>query len=276
MAAVIAATALVAATLVSGAPLAASTSLEPAAPRFADQITATATVVVDDDVDPKTLRAVAGFGPLEVLSGPVVERRARGGRTEVGFRWELVCLSEDCVPGNRPRGVALPPLRVSGTRDDGSSVTSAVRWPAFAIRSRLTTAEARAATPPFRRETGLPATTYRVAPGTLATLLDVIAAVFLLVAALLGVRGLVRARRRRVEERHARLTPLERALLYAREAARRGPADRRRALGLLGRVLGGTGSALGGAASQLAWSPPEPSPDQVESVVDDVERGAAQ
>jgi len=40
-------------------------------------------------------------------------------------------------------------------------------------------------------------------------------------------------------------------------------------------VLGGAGSPLGGSASRLAWSPPEPSVAEVETVVDDVERSGA-
>jgi hypothetical protein len=275
VAAVIAAVALAAAALASGGSLAPSSSLEPPAPRFGDRVVATATVVAGDDVDVGSLRAVGGFGPLEIVSGPVAERRERGGRTEVGFRWVLVCLSEDCVPGNVPRPIALPPLRVTGEKKDGSPVATLVRWSKLAVVGRVTAAEAAAATPPLRRETTLPPATYRASPSAVATALDVLAAVLLAAAAGLGLRGLVRRRRRHAEERLARLTPLERALLYARESERRPPADRRRALGLLGRVLGGSGSPLGGSASRVAWSPPEPSVGEVETVVDDVERSTA-
>lgn len=268
---------LVAAAFASGAPLASSTSLEPAAPRFADRIAATATVVLAEDVDPGSVQAVGGFGPLDVLSGPVVERHERGGgRTAVELRWVVACLNEDCVPGDTPRAIALPPLRVTATRDDGTRATAVVPWPGVTIGGRVSRAAAGEAIPPLRRETTLPPASYRVSPGALAAAFDVLAALLLLAAALLGVRALVRRQRRREEERLARLTPLERALVYARESERRGPDDRRRALGLLGRILGGTGSALAGSASQLAWSPPEPSPDQVESVVHDVEHGAVQ
>ena len=274
MAAMIGATVLVSAALASAAPLAPSASFEPAAPRFADRIAATATVVVGDGVDPGSVRTVGGFGPLDVLSGPVVERHDRGGgRTAVELRWVVACLNEDCVPGDTARAIALPPLRFSATREDGSRATAVVRWPALAIAGRVSRAEAGAATPPLRRETTLPAVSYRVSPGTLATAFDALAGLLLLAAAALAVRALVRRQRRREAERLARLTPLERALLYARESEGRGPDDRRRALGLLGRVLGETGSALGGSASRLAWSPPEPSPDEVESVVGDVEHG---
>jgi len=272
---VIAAVMLAATALASGGPLASSSSLEPAAPRFGDRVVATATVVVGEDVDAGSLRAVGGFGPLEIVSGPVAERHEQGGRTEVGFRWVLVCLSEDCVPGIVPRPIALPPLRVTGEKSDGSPVATVVRWPKLAVVSRVTPSEAAATTPPLRRETRLPPATYRASPGAVAAALDGLAAVLLAAAAVLGLRGLLRRRRRRAEERLARLTPLERALRYAKESERRPPDDRRRALGLLGRVLGESGSPLGGSASRLAWSPPEPSAGEVVTVVDDVERSTA-
>ncbi len=269
------ATVLVAAALAAGVPLAPSTSLDPGSPRFADRVTATATVVVGEGLDPRSVRSVGGFGPLDVLSGPTVERHDRGnGQTAVELTWVVACLNEDCVPGDGPRAIALPPLRVSATRDDGTTATAVVRWPTLTIEGRVSRAEAGAAAPPLRRETALPEPSYRVSPGTVATAFDVVAAALLAGAALLGTRALMRRRRRREEERLQALSPLERALLYARESEGRGADDRRRALGLLGRVLGGTGSLLGGSASQLAWSPPEPSSDQVETVVHDVERGA--
>lgn len=268
---------LVAAVLASAAPFAPSTSLDPATPNFADRVTATATVVFDrGEVDPGSLRAVGGFGPLEVLAGPDVQRHDVGaGKTAVDFRWIVACLDEDCVPGDAPRTIALPPLRLSGTREDGSQATVVVRWPALAIAGRVSRAEAGKATPPFRRETGLPQASYRVSPDQLANVLDILAVVLVGAAGVIGARALLRTRRRREHERLARLTPLERALLYARESEARPPSDRRRALGLLGRVLGGTESTLGDQASTLAWSPPEPSADQVVSVVDDVEREVA-
>jgi hypothetical protein len=238
-------------------------------------VAATATVVAGDDVDAGSLHAVGGFGPLEIVSGPVADRREQAGRTEVRFRWVLVCLSEDCVPGRARRSIALPPLRVTGERRDGSPVATVVRWPKLAVVSRLTPSEAAATTPPLRRETALPPATYRASPGAVAAALDGLAAVLLAAAAALGLHGLLRRRRQRAEERLARLTPLERALLYTRESERRPPDDRRRALGLLGRVLGGSSSPLGGSASRLAWSPPEPSVAEVATVVDDVERSTA-
>ena len=94
----------------------------------------------------------------------------------------------------------------------------------------------------------------------------------MIAAILLVARELARRRRRREEERLAALSPLERALALAREAERRGPVERRKALGLLARVLGGREARLAGTAAELAWSPQRPSPEQVEALVGDVER----
>jgi hypothetical protein len=270
----IAAVSLAAAAIAAATPLSVSTSLDPGRARFADAIDAAATVLVDPEaIDPSDVEVVAAFDPLEVLTGPVTVREARGGRTEISVRWRIACLDEDCVPGDVPRSLRLPPLRVTAVRADGTRVASVVRWPVVTITGRVSRAEAGAAVPPLRRQTGLPPPGYRVSPGSLAAVLDAMTAVLLLAALVVGLRAALRFRRRRAAERFARLTPLERALLYAREAQRREPADRRRALGLLGRVLGGTGDALGGAASQLAWSARDPSPEQIASLVGDVERG---
>jgi hypothetical protein len=272
----IAVASLAAAALTAGAPFTASTSLDPGQARFADRIAATATVLVDrSEVDPNEVRVVGAFDPLDVLTGPVIERRPRGARTEVTVHWDIACLDEDCVPGNGPRILRLPPLRVSAPRRNGTRVVSVVSWPAVTVTGRVTHGEAGAAVPPFRRETDLPRATYRLSPRLLAASLDGLAAALLLAGALLVLRQIVARRRHRAAERFARLSPLERALVYARESERRGPADRRRALGLLGRVLGGTGSGLGNAAFRLAWSAPDPSPEQVAAVVGDVERGGS-
>lgn len=226
-------------------------TLSPSEALFGDRITATVTA-------PRGARVVADFGPLDVLSGPT--------RTRTGLIWTVACLSEDCVPGAAPRRIVLPPVRVTGT------VSETVPWPMLTIAGRVTSKQAAAARPPFRLETQLPHPSYRVAPGTLALVLDVVAAALVFAAALLLGLELVRRRRRREEERLAALSPLERALVFAREAERRGPVERRKALGLLARVLGGREEQLAGTASELAWSPEKPSPEQVESLVGDVER----
>lgn len=256
----------------SATPLAAVTALQPTHALFADRITAVATIAVDRaTLDPGRVHAVAAFEPLDVVAGPAVERKDIGGRTMLRFRWQVACLSEGCVPSKTGRRVVLPPLRVTATRRDGEPVGSAARWPRLTITGRISAKQAAAATPPFRLETQLPSPTYRAGPGTLQSLLEALAALLLAILLLLTAREILVRRRRRGAEYLASLSPLARALLLAREAEHRDPADRRKALGLLARVLGSS-EGLGRTASELAWSPPEPLPGQIESVVGEVER----
>jgi hypothetical protein len=253
MAAVRIAVATAVALVLAGQAVAAApqTVLSPSQALFGDRITAM--VAVSPGV-----HVIADFGPLDVLSGPV--------RTRAGLTWTVACLSEDCVPGASPRRILLPPARIVG------AAPARAAWPLLTIKSRVSRSEAAKTTPPFRLETQLPRPSYRVGPGGLALALGVLAVALALVAALLVARELALRRRLRVEARLAARSPLERALLYAREAERRGSAERRRAVGLLARVLGGRDERLSGAAAELAWSSQSPSPDQVESLVGDVER----
>jgi hypothetical protein len=71
----------------------------------------------------------------------------------------------------------------------------------------------------------------------------------------------------------AKLTPLEAALLYLRQAAGRpDPADRRKALELLATVLEDDGvPALAGTAGDVAWAEEPPSPARVVELADEVE-----
>jgi hypothetical protein len=253
-------------------PLSSTAELQPAHVRFADRIAADATVAVDRAaVDPAAVHVVAAFAPLDVLSGPTVERRDEGTRSVLRFRWVVACLSQDCVPTAARRAVTLRPVRVTATRRDGRRLASTIRWPALSVTGRVSGAVARASVPPFRLETALPAATYRASPRTLELALYALAAALVAVIVLLAARELALLRRRREEERWARVSPLERALLLAREAARREPADRRKALSLLARVLGGPGGGLGATTSQLAWAPPEPSAAQIGTVVAEIE-----
>jgi hypothetical protein len=82
----------------------------------------------------------------------------------------------------------------------------------------------------------------------------------LLAAAVLVVDVL---RRRRVPRP---VDPYARALALAREAEHRPPADRRRALALLGRLAGDRETAA------AAWSAPDPTPERLAAIVDRLER----
>jgi hypothetical protein len=139
------------------------------------------------------------------------------------------------------------------------------------VRGRVSGTDLTRAQPPFHASVVPPAPTYRIAPNTLAWLLDGAAVVLGLAAlALLVVQARRWSRRR---SRGARPDQLERALRLAREAEARPVPDRRRAAGLLARLLDERHAPLADSASELAWAKPKPEPEALESLVGDVERG---
>jgi hypothetical protein len=167
--------------------------------------------------------------------------RARHGSTYV-----LQCLDPACVPGPGPRT-----LRVAGTR--------------VLIVPRTTTAEVAHPLRSFRRETTPPPPSYRIRPSVLRALL--LAAAIVLVAGAAAVAWPLL--RRLVPEPHDDRTPLQRALDLARASLQRDAEDRRRALDLLARALGRDAAA--DQALDLAWSRPDPEPQRVERLVEQLE-----
>ena len=122
----------------------------------------------------------------------------------------------------------------------------------------------------------MPPPSYSVSPGTLAEALTVAAGLLALGAlALLGFE-LVRLVERRRRRALVVLTPLEAALAYTREAARRpDAADRRKALALLAETLDSEGApTLADTAGDVAWSEDPPSPDRALELADEVETDA--
>ena len=110
---------------------------------------------------------------------------------------------------------------------------------------------------------------YRIAPGTLSLLLDIVAAV--LAAAGIGYAAwqLIVVQGTRTPDTR---NDIELALALVRDAKSRTPADRRRAVGLLARVLGHRDEPLAHAAGELAWSEPTPAPDELAALADQVDR----
>jgi hypothetical protein len=139
-------------------------------------------------------------------------------------------------------------------------------WPPLAVRDRVRTADVNSAPPPLEADASPLPPTYRVSPATLATVLDV-------VAALLGVSAVglaaweleLRARRRRAPK-----GPLATAIRLARSAQALPGPERRRALELLARALGR--GELQSEATRLAWSEPTPEPAELELLVAAIER----
>ena len=254
----------------AGPPLQARTSFLPAAVQFGDPVNAQVVVVVDRDaVEPRTLKITESLAPMTQLAPPETFRTVRGSRETVTVTIRATCLSDACL---RPR-ITFPAVRISATRRDGRATRLAADWGALPVGRRVTAHDLAAAAPHFRANTAPGPPTYRVAPSTAATALEVVAGLAAAVAAaLIGLqlRALLR-----------RLRPalpgdaLARALRLAREAERRPVPDRRRALGLLARVLGAGDGGLGRTASDLAWSARRPEPPAIDELVTRVERERA-
>ena len=253
--------------------IAVTTSIAPNPAFFGDLITARAEVVVDNQgIDPDRVRIEAQFAPYSLVGRPLESRTDSGRTSSIDVRYTLQCLVEACLP--QPGGVALPKLRVHTAPSGDSLVTYNRNWPRIDVVSRVAQAAAATDPPPWRQQLALPAVSYRLAPGSLATALTIAAALVALGAfALLG-RELVRRRGLLVDRARFR-SALARALDLARASTARGPDDRRKALALLARVLAfdpNGGRRLAPTAARLAWRRAEPSASGLEKLVDEIER----
>jgi hypothetical protein len=253
------------------AALAVHASFDTRAPRFGAAIRSHVVVTIDRTrAREDTVRVVDDVAPLTALAAARTTRTTRGDTLVIAVDRSVACLDEACVSDRGVATLTLGRVLVTAVGNDGRTLRVSASRPELRVRGRVTTADLARARPPFRADTTPPAPSYRVAPSTLAALLDAAAAVLGLAAVAVVARAaLARARRRR---REAPVDELARALRLAREAEGRPVPDRRRALGLLARLLGR--SPLGERTSGLAWSRPAPQPAEVAGLVDDVEREA--
>jgi hypothetical protein len=167
----------------------------------------------------------------------------------------VACMTVPCVAA----AVTLKPVRATVS---GQTVTA--RWPRLRLRSRVTSADLAASSPRFAADSTPGAPSYRVAPGTAATVLEIVSTLAAAgAAALLALEALALVRRR---SRATETDELARALRLVREAEDRPVPDRRRALGLLARLLHSR------EANDLAWAAPAPEPQAIEELVTSVER----
>src|SRR5262249_55216873 len=141
------------------------------------------------------------------------------GRHEtIRYRYTLECLTDDCVPNRKaPLVVQLKPV-VATARTNGRTVRAASTWPVTAILSRLQRKDLGSYVPHFRRPGPAPPPVSSVSPSRTANLLTLAAAVLALVGLAVLAGELARLLERRRRRRAARLTPLEEALAYTREA----------------------------------------------------------
>jgi hypothetical protein len=250
--------------------LALRTSVEPATSFFGDEITAEVTVELGTAFQSK-LRVEPDFGPFAQVGPPRIERSRAAGEETVHYLYRLQCVSADCLPGKKPRKLRFPPVDASATV--GSKVLGAgATWAPLFIATRLTPADLARSTPRFRRPAAAPPISF----GTPAVLPDVLAgagAVLAVVA--LGLLGFETRRWQRARRvwALANRTPLEVAIAYTRQAARRrDPADRRKALGLLAQALAdGRQSELAFTTGDAAWGEEPPSPGRALELADKAE-----
>jgi hypothetical protein len=252
-------------------PLAVRTSLTPSATLFGDPVVADVAVDIDpSEVSPSSVRVVPSFSPYVQGEAPAVVRSRAGGEETIHYRYALQCVTNGCLPVTKPRLVQFPPVIVTAT-ENGKAVKTTGIWQPLSVSSRLTPADIASGGLHFRSPVAPPPASFGVSP-VVADLLT--AAGGLLGVAALALLGLelaaLVARRRRLAR--ARLSPLEVALTFVRQAARRpDPADRRKALGLLSDVLAVEGDpALAGSAGDAAWSEQPPSADRTLELADEV------
>jgi hypothetical protein len=243
---------------------------QPAA-EFGDRLTAQVVVLLDRTrVRPGSLHVDYGLAPLTELAAARTTRTRRGRLTVVSVSVPVACLGDACVVATGPTPISLPPVTVLATTNRGGTLHGTARWPRLDVASRVSAADLAAAKPPFRSDALAPPATYRIAPGTLAVLLDVLAG--LLAAAGVGLvtwNGFALARRLRPAPPE---DEFELALRQTRAAAALPARERRRAVGRLSRLLVGRDRRLAGVASELAWSERTPEPDALSALSAEVEQ----
>jgi hypothetical protein len=263
---VLVALALAAAPAAAAAPIRAHASFDHATVEFGAPIHARVSVEAGPAVRAGSVRVTDRLAPLTTVSP---QRFRRAGNVIEATR-VVTCSTAPCVAAGGVATPKLAPALVTAALADGRTVQISAPWPPLTVRGRVSSADLGKQQPPFRSSAAPPPPTYRIAPTTLARLLDGAAIVAGLAAlALLAVQA------GRWSRRRARAVPVdqfERALRLAREAETRPAPDRRRAAGLLARLLDERHTRLAGSASELAWARPQPDAGALASLVGDVER----
>jgi len=263
------AAALALAPAAGAAPLVVRTSLDPRTVLFGEPAVAEITVVADPAfVDPATVRIEAELAPFRRVGSVTTERREADDAAIVTRRVRIACVSDACRPRDALRPVQLSPVRVTARGANGRQVSATARWPVLLVAPRVP-ADAAAGEPTWRVDTRVPEPSYRVRPGLASALL--LGAAVLLAAAAVGLVAseLLRRRRRAGAER---LSELEAALAAVRASTGGPEPQRRRAAGMLARALERRRDARAGSAGTLAWDEPEPEPDRMTALADEVER----
>jgi hypothetical protein len=254
----------------------------PARSFFGQVLTAHAQLVVDPRrVNPASAELAVDLRPYRIRSESRRVTRGLGRAAVIDFRYEIQCVSRDCVPTAKGRGadaVQFKPATATYRGTDGRTLTSRVAWPIFGVQSRLTADEIALSTPQVAQESTQPPVSWAISPGLLGGLALTVAGLLVLGAGWL-VASVVGGNTRLVRPRQipAHLTPIERALALAEHAAVHGEiAESRKALERLAAELRRR-SAVTHAddAERLAWSETDPSPESVAALATSVRSNGA-
>ena len=250
------------------ATIAVHAQFDPATPEFGDRIDAKIVIALNTrTVRAPTLRYSYGLAPLTQLGRSQTSRFVSGDLELVTVVTPVTCVTAPCVAHKGVTTLTFPAVRATVARTSGARQSVSTRWPALPIRSRVLASDLASSSPKFQGSALPPAPSYSVGPSTLATWLDVLAALCAIGAVGLAAwQAIVIIRRRPAR----RVDELERALRLTREAESQPVPHRRRALELLARLLGRDG--LSSTASDLAWSEHTPEPDELEALVSEIER----
>ena len=238
-------------------PFAATTSLSIQAVSFGDPLVARLDVVVDPrSVDPASVEIEPSFGAYRIV-GHTLDRMSGAGE-HLAYRYRLECLDPVCVPAGNRVEQRFQPATVSYRTRSGETVSRQVGWPRYLLSSRLTDAQRRHPEQNLRFDATPPPADYRIDPGLLRALLAVAAALLALTTAILV--GLALRPRTAPDADGPSESRLQQALRAVRASTANGqPAERRKALGWLGRELRAVERpSEAGEAGRLAWSAEAP------------------
>jgi hypothetical protein len=252
------------------APLTVRARFEPPTVTFGDRVVARVVVLLDGTVvRPDALKLAVSVAPLTPLAAPRTTKTTRGSLSIVTYEVPAVCVTDGCIAPTGDLALRLPRVTASAANRSGGVAHVTATWPALHVHGRVNATDL-VGRPHFRGDTSPAAPSYRIAPSTLALLLDALAILLVLGGVATASFEALRIFRRR--RAHATAGgELERALRLAREAESRPPSDRRRALGLLARLLGRRDARLAAQASGLAWAKPQPETEAMSGLVAEIE-----
>jgi hypothetical protein len=251
----------------------ATASLSSRAISFGDPLTARLDLLVDPAaVDPAAIQVHPRFGLFRVTSTSL--ERTRGDGELLSYRFALECLGAGCAPESDRVTRRLLPATVTYRTREGANVSENVPWPSYQLTSRVTAADRKNPASALRFDATLPAPTYRISPGRLRSLLTVLAVLLALGAAVLVWLAL---RPRGAVAEGPSGSRLEQALRAVRTSSANGrPADRRKALGWLGRELRSVERPEeANEAGRLAWSASTPTGEAAGDFATEVESAEA-